>query len=109
MSTPSPNAPLAVANEDSPHTPDVSTEDVLSLVGFCRKHNAQVRITQGQNLHVQNLTEAATNELKLGRLTDWVVPDNDGPVRGLDRYRAGIATDPHGLGAAAAPRRASKA
>jgi len=31
MSTPSPNAPLAVANEDSPHTSDVSTEDVLSL------------------------------------------------------------------------------
>jgi len=30
MSTPSPNAPLA-ANEDLPHTPAVSTEDVVSL------------------------------------------------------------------------------
>jgi sulfite reductase beta subunit-like hemoprotein len=42
---------------------DARAEDMLSFVNFCRKHNAQVRITQGQNLHVQNLTEAAAREL----------------------------------------------
>src|ERR1700704_660137 len=31
MSAPSPNSPLAVANEDSADTPAVSTEDVVSL------------------------------------------------------------------------------
>ena len=43
---------------------DPRAEDVLSLVNFCRKHKAQVRITQGQNFHVQNLTETAAAELK---------------------------------------------
>ena len=42
---------------------DARAEDVLSLVNFCRKHNAQVRITQGQNFHIQNLSEAATKEV----------------------------------------------
>jgi ferredoxin-nitrite reductase len=43
---------------------DARAEDVLALVSFCRKHNAQVRITQGQNFHIQNLTEAAANEVQ---------------------------------------------
>ena len=42
---------------------DARAEDMLSLVNFCRKHAAQVRITQGQNLHVQNLSEKAAQEL----------------------------------------------
>jgi ferredoxin-nitrite reductase len=42
---------------------DARAEDMLSLVGFCRKHKAEIRITQGQNLHVQNLSEAAAREL----------------------------------------------
>jgi type VI secretion system protein ImpE len=29
---------------------------------------------------------AATDDLKLGRMTDWVVPDNDGPVRGVGQH-----------------------
>jgi type VI secretion system protein ImpE len=29
---------------------------------------------------------AATDDLKLGRLTDWVVPDGDGPVRGVGQH-----------------------
>jgi ferredoxin-nitrite reductase len=43
---------------------DARAEDVLSLVNFCRKNNAQVRITQGQNLHIQNLTETAAAAVK---------------------------------------------
>jgi len=43
---------------------DARAEDVLSLVNFCRKQNAEVRITQGQNFHVQNLTEAAAKEVQ---------------------------------------------
>jgi len=29
---------------------------------------------------------AATNDLKLGRMTDWLVPENDGPVRGVGQH-----------------------
>jgi type VI secretion system protein ImpE len=29
---------------------------------------------------------AADDALKLGRLTDWLTPDNDGPVRGLGQH-----------------------
>jgi ferredoxin-nitrite reductase len=36
---------------------------MLALVNFCRKHNARVTLTQGQNLHVQNLSETAAKEL----------------------------------------------
>jgi len=51
---------------------DARADDTLSLVNFCRKHTAQVRITQGQNLHVQNLTETAAKELlPLVEYFDW--------------------------------------
>src|SRR5579862_79816 len=43
---------------------DARAEDMISLVGFCRKHGATVRLTQGQNLYVQNMPEAAAGELK---------------------------------------------
>lgn len=43
---------------------DARAEDMISLVGFCRKHNASVRLTQGQNLHVQNIPESAAEDLK---------------------------------------------
>ena len=55
---------------------DARAEDMLSLVNFCRKHNAQIRITQGQNLHVQNLTEAAARELQpLIQYYGWSLQD----------------------------------
>jgi ferredoxin-nitrite reductase len=57
---------------------DARAEDVLSLVNFCRKHNAQVRITQGQNFHVQNLTEAAAKEIPpLIEYYGWRMQDAD--------------------------------
>lgn len=42
---------------------DARAEDMLSLVGFCRRNNCIVRLTQGQNLHVQNIPEKAAEEL----------------------------------------------
>jgi len=43
---------------------DARADDMLSLVGFCRRNNCIVRLTQGQNLHVQNIPEKAAEELK---------------------------------------------
>ncbi len=57
---------------------DPRAEDVLSLVNFCRKHNAQVRITQTQNFHIQNLSEAAAKEVKpLVEYYGWTLQDTD--------------------------------
>ena len=43
---------------------DARAEDIISLIGFCRKHGAAIRLTQGQNLHVQSIPETAVEELK---------------------------------------------
>lgn len=43
---------------------DARAEDMLSLVGFCRRNNCSVKLTQGQNLHVQSIPEKAAEELK---------------------------------------------
>jgi len=57
---------------------DARAEDVLSLVNFCRKHNAEVRITQGQNLHVLHLTEQAAKDLvPLVDYYGWRLQDAD--------------------------------
>ena len=31
-------------------------------------------------------SNAARDEIKLGRMTDWTVPDKDGPVRGVGQH-----------------------
>jgi sulfite reductase beta subunit-like hemoprotein len=57
---------------------DARAEDMLSLVGFCRRNNCLVRLTQGQNLHVQYVPESAASELKtLTEYYGWAMQDTE--------------------------------
>ncbi|HEY3320635.1 MAG TPA: nitrite/sulfite reductase [Planctomycetota bacterium] len=73
---------------------DARAEDMLALVDFCRIHGAQVRITQGQNLHVQNLTAEACGQLKpIVEYAGWhlIEPRDPNVVACVGLYECGKA------------------